>query len=381
MQKQLFRQAALDRLASPEQLDVMMRVTSPRAWIALISVGAVIVLVIAWGFLGTVTTKVDGGGILIPGEGLLSVTAGSRGRVEQIMVAEGDSVAEGDVVARLSQEALELRIRNKEEELEQAQLQIQEQTAGTNSVLSGLYAELRAQQARRERQQESLRKGLITRTTLLATEQRITQIRQQIRSEQDRQTGQGNRIDALRRQLDELERERDDSTAVRSPFAGRVIEVVASDGDLVGPGARLVTMEAFDSELTAVFYVPAKDGKRVTPGMEVRIAPSTVKPEEYGFIMGEVLSVGDYPESPESLMRTLKNQNTVNTLTGDGAPFQVVAKLHPDAETPSGFRWSSSLGPPLQIYSGTPISAKVTVDSRKPASYVIPILKRAVGAT
>ncbi|REJ82031.1 MAG: NHLP bacteriocin system secretion protein [Acidobacteria bacterium] len=380
MAKQLFRKAALDRLASPEQLDVAMQVTSPRGWIALGAVGSVLILIVLWGFLGTVSTKVDGSGILIPGEGLLSITAGSQGRLIEILVAEGDSVSQGDLVARLSQEALELRIRNKREELDEAIAQASTQ-GGAGDVTSGLYAELRAQQARLERQRESLQKGLITRSTVLATEQRITQIRQQIRGEQDRQTGQENRVDAIRRQLDELERERESSSEVRSPFSGRVIEVVATVGDLVGGGSRLVTMESFESDLAAVFYVPATDGKKVQEGMEVRVSPATVKPEEYGFMMAEVLSVGDYPESPESLMRTLRNQNTVNALTGDGAPFQVVARLEKEPATPSGFRWSSSTGPPVQVFSGTPIMAKVTVEERRPISYVVPIFKKAIGAS
>ena len=35
MTRQIFRKAALTRLASPDQLDQLMQVTSPRSWIAL----------------------------------------------------------------------------------------------------------------------------------------------------------------------------------------------------------------------------------------------------------------------------------------------------------------------------------------------------------
>ena len=34
-ERSIFRQAALDRLSSPEQLDRVMRVTDPKGWIAL----------------------------------------------------------------------------------------------------------------------------------------------------------------------------------------------------------------------------------------------------------------------------------------------------------------------------------------------------------
>jgi len=36
----IFRQAALDRLSSPEQLDRLMQVTLPTGWIALVAPGS-----------------------------------------------------------------------------------------------------------------------------------------------------------------------------------------------------------------------------------------------------------------------------------------------------------------------------------------------------
>ncbi|MGA1194869.1 MAG: hypothetical protein ACO36I_00070 [Candidatus Latescibacterota bacterium] len=41
-QKQIFRQAALDRLSSPDQLDQLMRVTTPKGWIALMALCSVL---------------------------------------------------------------------------------------------------------------------------------------------------------------------------------------------------------------------------------------------------------------------------------------------------------------------------------------------------
>ena len=58
----------------------------------------------------------------------------------------------------------------------------------------------------------------------------------------------------------------------------------------------------------------------------------------------------------------------------------VVATLQADAKTPSGFKWSSSLGPPIQIYSGTLSKGTVVVDDKRPISYVLPIVKKSLGA-
>jgi HlyD family secretion protein len=49
---QVFRKAALDRLASPEQLDELIPVVDARGWIAALGIGVLTAAVIAWGFLG-----------------------------------------------------------------------------------------------------------------------------------------------------------------------------------------------------------------------------------------------------------------------------------------------------------------------------------------
>jgi HlyD family secretion protein len=41
--EQLLRKASLERLSSPEQLDMIMRVTSPLGWVALVAIGVLIV--------------------------------------------------------------------------------------------------------------------------------------------------------------------------------------------------------------------------------------------------------------------------------------------------------------------------------------------------
>ena len=42
MNKSIFRQAALERLSSPEQLDQLARVTQPVGWLALLALSLVI---------------------------------------------------------------------------------------------------------------------------------------------------------------------------------------------------------------------------------------------------------------------------------------------------------------------------------------------------
>lgn len=59
-----FRQKALDRLSSPEQLDKMVRVIPRKGWLALIALFVLLVALIAWAFSATLQLTVSGDGII-----------------------------------------------------------------------------------------------------------------------------------------------------------------------------------------------------------------------------------------------------------------------------------------------------------------------------
>ena len=61
----LFRKVALERLSSPEQLDQLMRITSPVGWVALLALGVLLACGVLWGIWGSIPTKVKGSGILM----------------------------------------------------------------------------------------------------------------------------------------------------------------------------------------------------------------------------------------------------------------------------------------------------------------------------
>jgi hypothetical protein len=92
MTRQIFRKEALDRLASPEQLDQLMQLTSPRGWIALAALGLLLLTALAWGLFGTVATTVEGQGFLLPSRGLTGIVAPQAGVVTDVLVQVGDEV-------------------------------------------------------------------------------------------------------------------------------------------------------------------------------------------------------------------------------------------------------------------------------------------------
>src|SRR5690606_28959290 len=122
-----------------------------------------------------------------------------------------------------------------------------------------------------------------------------------------------------------------------------------------------------------IVFVPNEDGKKVKPGMEAHIMPSTSRLQKDGFIRGEVLSVARIPSSREGMMRRLNNAALVDTLLRTGAPFEVELGLQADSATPSGYRWSSGRGPDISIDVGTMTTADMVVERRRVISLALPV--------
>jgi multidrug efflux pump subunit AcrA (membrane-fusion protein) len=102
MQKSLFRQEAMDKTLSPDELDLLMRVASPRGWLALIALFALLAATVVWGIFGTVPIVVSGNdGVLLGGDSRLQVVSQASGLVTEVRMEIGDRVQEGQVLARV----------------------------------------------------------------------------------------------------------------------------------------------------------------------------------------------------------------------------------------------------------------------------------------
>jgi hypothetical protein len=262
----MFRKEALEKLSSPEQLDQLLRVTSPRGWLALLGLGGLIAAIVAWSFLGSIPSTVSGNGILIRGTGVQVVEVPRSGRISRLFVNPGDAIQLNQVIATLTVE--------------------------------------------------------------------------------------------------------DGETQVRSPRSGRVLELRVNEGAFVQAGTILVSFELAQEDLEVVLYLPAADGKKVRPGMDVQVAPSTINRQEYGILKGKVKSVSDFPATVQGMFRVLGSDELVRALSSQGAPVEVRVELT-KAETPSGFQWSSPVGPPTELQGGTFCSATIILGERRPISMVL----------
>lgn len=183
----------------------------------------------------------------------------------------------------------------------------------------------------------------------------------------------------LENNIKKMQRDLMNNSEVVANVSGRVLEMKVKKGDIVRAGGVVCTIaeeKAQTDTLEAVVYVPVQDGKKIIPGMEVNISPSTVKKEENGFMLGNVVYVSEYPASAQRMMLTLGNSDLVRQLMGDGAPIEVQVKLIMDNRTKSGYKWSTAEGPALLIDDGTFCTGEVKVEEKRPISMVIPFIKK-----
>jgi HlyD family secretion protein len=356
--------------------------------------------------------------MLVRSGGVLEVVSNSTGRVVDVAVAVGDSVSEGQVIARLAQPELFDQLEHNRANLaalrreheqtvafltREADLQdraLRQQQANLHQSIAATEESLRGLQERLQNQQQLVQQGLITKSTLLGTRQQDEQARERVRAgrselsqvEVRRLEVQNRRSEATRAgelkiqqaqaQVDQLGREFTAGTQIVSPYTGRILEIMTEPAKIVTRGEPILSLDLTGGaiqDLMAVVYVPAMHGKMVKRGMRIQIAPSTVRQEEYGFMLGTVTFVSNFPSTPKGMLRVLKNEQLVQALSGGAAPYEVHATLAVDPRTASQYGWSSSKGPPMRIESGTLASAQVEVNEDRPIAKVIPLLRRWTG--
>ena len=105
--KRIFRDAAIERFNSPEQLDQRIGVIPPAMRQLAASTTVIILAALAWAVFGSVPTRVVGSGVLLSDkEGNFSVAAVSTGLVLEVLVKSGDHVQAGAEIARIEQKLL-----------------------------------------------------------------------------------------------------------------------------------------------------------------------------------------------------------------------------------------------------------------------------------
>ena len=82
---EIFRKKAVERVASPEQLNDYIHVTSPAIWMALIGIILILAGGIVWATYGSIYTTVEGAGTVSDGNLMLYIKVADQAEVEEGM--------------------------------------------------------------------------------------------------------------------------------------------------------------------------------------------------------------------------------------------------------------------------------------------------------
>ncbi|WP_434133344.1 NHLP bacteriocin system secretion protein [Sporomusa sphaeroides] len=300
----LFRQEALEKLRSPEQLDTLFAPATPVAWIALATVLLLVFSALMWSVFGVMATKVNGSGLIIDADGLVNISSDAGGRLAEIRVKVGDRVQRGQVVATVEQPDLEAQIAriNQEINIAMSRKEMANLVAGLNELQDKL---------RRNSQVISPVEGIVA-----------------------------------------------------DWIADGVGDVLTPGTPLLS--VRID--EAARGEMLVLLYVPVLDGKKIKPGMMAQIAPGSVDVSEYGSLIGQVRTVSHYPVQADSMTNWTGNKELtawVLQQTG-GAAMEVQIDLIKDNDTETGYLWSSIHGAPEKITAGTACTGHIVVKRQAP---------------
>lgn len=413
----IFRKTSLDRLSSPEELDQLMRVTSVHSWLGLSGMLLLLCMITLWGFKGSLPTSVSGEGAIVREGGVMNVVSRGSGVLLDLKVKVGDRVTRGEVVAHVAQPAMAEKLQLATQAMEQARRERQEflqlHTNAANLQIEAVgrhianaeeqiarlqeQAQLASEQIRV--QEDLLSKGLVTQQQTIAAKQKLASLQTEIANHQaeikqfqaqkfefgskplETDAEMRTKISELQRTVTEYEKELELNNSLVSPYAGEVIELKAYPGGIVGADSPVISIQPEANNLEILAYVSSLRAKEIKAGMEAQISPSTVKREEYGYIRGKVLQVADYPATKAALMRNFENESLISALTHEGPMTELKIQMIPDEGTLSGFRWSSSQGPPVLLSSGTLCTIQVVTKRQRPVTLFLPFLKEKMGAS
>ena len=103
--KQIFSQEALDKMRSPEQLDMMLPITTPNNWIVIAAVCMALFSILLWSIFGAFTETASGMGLITDSAGVANISHIAGGKVTEVYVNTGSVVKKGDLIAKIEQAA------------------------------------------------------------------------------------------------------------------------------------------------------------------------------------------------------------------------------------------------------------------------------------
>ncbi|MEU3369414.1 HlyD family efflux transporter periplasmic adaptor subunit [Streptomyces sp. NPDC006711] len=164
------------------------------------------------------------------------------------------------------------------------------------------------------------------------------------------------------------------SSPVTSPFAGHVVGLGVSEGQVIPAGSTLATVErtdAADDRIVAMVFVPAARAVGLVPGRPVDLSVSSAPAGVFGLLRGRITSVSPYPLTSGELTGLVGGDLAARSYAATSAPRLVVVDLVRSSATRSGYAWSTTDGPPHALDTQVSVQATINLGSQTPFSLIL----------
>ena len=160
--------------------------------------------------------------------------------------------------------------------------------------------------------------------------------------------------------------------------SGKIVDQYIQKGQYVQKGETVFKISRTGEtvkDLIGILYFPVEIGKTIEAGMACRLVPSTTNKEQYGFLKGTVVSVSEFPITEKAIADFTGSQKFAEIFAKE-AVLEVIVDLLPSPDTPSGYQWTSSQGPSIELEPGTICEGLCITNKIRPIELIFPNLKR-----
>jgi membrane fusion protein (multidrug efflux system) len=190
---------------------------------------------------------------------IVDVPVEQRGQIEEVLVDEGQSVTEGDLLLKLDETLLRALF-----DQAKAQADFDERMAARSSEL------LERGVVRKSEVDELQARWIVSRANLRVAETNL------------------------------------DRTSVRAPMSGVVNELVKERGEFVSPGDTVAQIVAVDRVKVAI-QIPEKDIRFIRPGMTIRVAVDSLEGRDFAGKVTYISEIADTVTRTTPIELTLDN--------------------------------------------------------------------------
>ena len=163
---------------------------------------------------------------------------------------------------------------------------------------------------------------------------------------------------------------------IAAPHNGKVFQIDAGEGEPVKVGSELFWFqtEVVPKNLLVYGFIPSQVGERIQKGMHVTFNLNSIDTNKFGQLKGVVKEVAPYPVSASSSqLKVIPSEKAREDLTKGTSMELVIIQPELDDKNPSGLKWTFGKGPEDRLNPGGSGTVRVTIENKKPISYLIPL--------